>query len=579
MPGMGGSLHINLLNQTTVTSFHHRLYTVALLQILAVGLILFVSVALTGGLSRFNLSTPGEHEPAARSVLRYAFGAMWLFDGVLQFQPGMPLGLGSNVIAPTAAGNPSWLAGLVIHAVNLWNLHPIALASAVAWWQVGLGVLLLVSNGLVGRIVGGVSAAYALMIWVVGNAMGGIFQPTSSILFGWPGATLWYVLAGVALALRPDVFSRVFSRVALRVSSVIVLLGALQQLRPSVGFWSGGNANALTQMASSMTPTPQPHWLASLVHGAGVAAGTMGGGFNTLVILWLLVAGVGLWWSSTHGGAWSIWVTVAFAMVFWVLAEDMAIFGGLATDLNSLPPMAAFIVAASPSLAARAPFRRRLPREIRSQTGAVIASFAAAMTGVAGVSMALAPLTAAETTFYLAANGSTTVVNAPAPNFSLVDQTGQRVSLSPSGGEWTLLSFLDPVCYTDCPLLAAQMRAVLVAAHSSHLRAIAVAANPKYHTTAEVRHFASIHGMDSIAHFHYLNGTTAQLQSVWNAYGIQVYNVPKSVMSVHADYLFLISPEGRIRVVLGDDPGTGATYQQQSTEQVVLNYLSSFGVK
>ncbi len=578
MPGMGGSLHINLLNQTTVTTFNHRVFTVALLQILAVGLVIFLTAALAGGLTRFNLSTAAESEPAARSVLRYVFGAIWLFDGLLQFQPAMPLGLGSNVIAPTAAGNPGWLASLVNHAVNLWNLHPIALAAAVAWWQVGLGVALIVSNGVLSRVVGGISALYALMIWVVGNGMGGILQSTSSILFGWPGATIWYTLAGGALVLTSERFSRLFSRVTLRAVSVILALGALQQLRPSVGFWRGGNANALTQMASSMTPVAQPHWLSWLVREGGVLSGSMGGGFNVLVILWLLVAAAGLWMSVERGWMWPVWTTVAFALVFWVLGQDLAIFGGVATDLNSLPPMAALVLIASPRLRAAAPLRRRLPREIRSQTGAVVASFAASMVLVSGVGMLLAPFSSAEPTFYLAANGSTTTVNAAAPNFSLVDQHGHRVSLTPSSGQWTLLSFLDPVCYTDCPLLAAQMRDVLLQAHSPHLRAIAIAANPKYHTTAQVQHFASIHGMDSIANFHYLNGTTAQLRDVWNAYGIQVYNVPKSVMSVHADYLFLISPTGRIRVVLGDDPGSGAIYQQRSSEQVVLNYLASFGV-
>jgi cytochrome oxidase Cu insertion factor (SCO1/SenC/PrrC family) len=578
MPGMGGSLHINLLNQTTVSTFDHRVYTVALLQILAVGLVLFFTAVLSGGLARFNVSPLGESEPAARSVLRYTFGAIWVFDGLLQFQPGMPLGLGSSVLAPAAAGNPSWLVSLVHHAVNLWNLHPIALAAAVAWWQVGLGVVIIVSNGLVGRLAGGVSALWAIIVWVVGNAMGGIFQSTSSILFGWPGATIWYALAGAALALSPAYFGRVFSRVVLRFTAVVLALGALQQLRPSVGFWHGGNANALTTMANSMVASAQPHWLASLVREGGVLAGSMGGGFNTLVVLWLLVAAGGLWISSRRGWMWPIWTTVAFALVFWVLGQDMAIFGGLATDLNSLPPMAALVLIGSPRLAARAPLRRRLPREVRSQTGAVIASFAASMMVVSGISMVVAPLATAEPTYYLAANGSTTVINAPAPNFSLTDQFGQRVGLTPSGGTWTLLSFLDPVCYTDCPLLAAQMRAVLVGAHSAHLRAIAVAANPKFHSTAEVQHFAQIHGMDSIANFHYLNGTTAQLRRVWDSYGITVYNVPKSVMSVHADYLFLISPTGRIRVVLGDDPGSGTIYQQQSTEQVVLNYLSHFGV-
>ena len=50
---------------------------------------------------------------------------------------------------------------------------------------------------------GGVSAGWGLVVWVFGEAFGGIFGHGSSWLFGSPGAALFYVVAGVLVSL-PD---------------------------------------------------------------------------------------------------------------------------------------------------------------------------------------------------------------------------------------------------------------------------------------------------------------------------------------------------------------------------------------
>jgi hypothetical protein len=44
-------------------------------------------------------------EPAWRQLLRIGFGLLWIFDGVLQAQPKMAIGLPSQVIEPIAAGS------------------------------------------------------------------------------------------------------------------------------------------------------------------------------------------------------------------------------------------------------------------------------------------------------------------------------------------------------------------------------------------------------------------------------------------------------------------------------------------
>ena len=62
------------------------------------------------------------------------------------------------------------------------------------------------------------AAGWAALIWLIGNGAGGAFAPAASILFGWPGATLFYFIAALWIALPPGYFAKHFSRFTLRFS-------------------------------------------------------------------------------------------------------------------------------------------------------------------------------------------------------------------------------------------------------------------------------------------------------------------------------------------------------------------------
>ena len=77
-------------------------------------------------------------------------------------------------------------------------------------------------------------------------------------------------------------------------------------------------------------------------------------------------------------------------------------------------------------------------------------------------------------------------INIPAPGFSLTDQYGRPVTLSGLRGKVVLLTFLDPVCVTDCPLIAQEFRqaARLLGAATSQVELVAVDVNPLYNAAA-----------------------------------------------------------------------------------------------
>ena len=577
MPGMGSNGY-SVDNPLVTALFSHSVYVSCVMWIVALGALTMLVAVLSRRALSFNLSSAGLSEPRNRTYLRLAFGAIWLFYGILQFQVAMPLGLPKDVVTPAMAGTPGWLHSLMLQGIYIWDKHPIALADGTAWIQVGIGLLLIVSNAKVGRVAAVVSVGWAALIWLVGNGAGGIFLPGNSIVFGWPGATLFYVIAGVWLALDPRHFPVTFSKVTLRILSVVFALGIVGQALPSTGAWRGGNANSLTAMSQSMTQTPQPHWLAGIVRHVGVLAGTLGGGYNLIILMWLATVAVGLWMSSRRGWRWPVWVGVAGCLYFWVTVQDTALFGGLATDVNSLLPLAVLIWAASPSHVAAPALARRLPREFRSSTGAVVASFAGAMVVFSVVSMALASVSPAETTLYVAQNGGATSVSAPASGFSLIDQSGAPYRLGEHPGRYTLLTFLDPVCWTDCPLIAEQFAQISRQESGHNLDLVAVAANPLHESLADVQHFVKIHSLGAVKNFHFVTGATATLKGIWDRYGIGVTPSKTSVMSIHADLTFIIDPRGRIRWVIPDDPGDSAQLQGPAVSEIV-NLLQRAGYR
>ena len=570
---------INLTNFLVVQLFRHQLYVVAVELFVALGLLVLLGALVSGRLRQFNLSAAGLSEPRSRTYLRWLFGLIWLVDGILQFQPGMPLGLANNVVAPAMAGTPGWLHSLMQHAINVWNQHPLHLAVGTAWIQVGIGLVFLLSNGLVSRAAALVSVGWAAMIWFVGNGAGGIFTPGNSVLFGWPGATLFYVVAGVFLVFTNERFSKYFTAITLRFVGVVLALGALRQCLPSTGFWQGGNANALTTMSQTMTQSAQPHWVSWIALHGGKVAGQLGGGANIAIILWLLVSAVGLWMAPTRRWNWPVWTTVAGALFFWFVAQDAAFWGGVATDFNSLVPLAALTLAAAPRFAAQAPIERRAPQELRSLSGGVLVSIAFAMIVYSVGLMGWSVTQPTENTFFVATNGYASGVNSAAPSFTLRDQHGVSYHLGGVSDHYTVLTFLDPVCWTDCPLLAAQIKAVRAAfGPNVKLDTVGVAANPLHETEQNVQSFVAQHQLNSVPGFHFVDGPLATLRSVWRSWGISVENVPTSKMSVHSDFLFVIDPRGHLRWIIPDDPGSGATATQDSDVAETVALLHQIGL-
>jgi hypothetical protein len=282
-------------------------------------------------------------EPAGRQLLRIGFGILWLFDGILQAQPKMAIGLPAQVIEPTAARSPSWVQHLIGWAVTGWTYHPVQAAASAVWIQVGLGIWMLAApRGTMSRLAGLGGVGWGLLVWVLGESFGGIFVPGLTWLTGAPGAALLYVVAGALIALPEHAWrSPRLGRLTLAGLGLFLAGMAVLQAWPGRGFWQGisrGQPGTLAGLTQAMSQTPQPGFLSAWV--AAFAAFDEAHGFavNLFAVAVLAVTGAAFLSGRPALIRPVLSAFVVLCVDIWVLIEDLGFLGGLGTDPNSMIP-------------------------------------------------------------------------------------------------------------------------------------------------------------------------------------------------------------------------------------------------
>lgn len=530
----------------------------------------------------------GVSEPGWRRVLRIGFGILWIFDGVLQAQAAMPAGLPAHVIEPAAATSPGWVQHAVNWAGTAWSFHPIQASAAAVWIQVGIGAwLIAASSGWSSRLAGLVSAGWGLIVWAFGEAFGGIFARGLSFLFGAPGAVLFYSAAGLLIALPAQRWqSRHLGQQLLAGLGVVFIAMAVLQAWPGRGFWQGrthGQSGPLASMATTMSSTPQPHALSALVSGFASFDAAHGFAVNLVAVIALAAVGGAFISGQRQVLRPALGLLLAFCLADWVLVQDLGFLGGLGTDPNSMIPVAllavtgylAFIATQEAAVAPAPTTDPGTPEPAPAGAGAsvllgvraLIALWAVAIVVVGAGPMALAQANRTATPIIAEAiDGSAAPLDFRAPAFTLADQNGRAVSLASLQGKVVLLTFLDPVCTSDCPLIAQEFRAAdqLLGSGSRNVELVAVVANPVYRSVAYTRAFDAQEGLSRLPNWLFLTGTLAQLQQAWKNYGVAAQIVSAGGMIAHNDVTYVIDKAGRTRAELNFNPGPGTQSTQSS---------------
>jgi cytochrome oxidase Cu insertion factor (SCO1/SenC/PrrC family) len=598
MPGMNSGVDVG--DPVVVGAFRAALVHQGLIALLVFGVLGLAWVSIRAWLpaaagagtgAAAAASAPAPAEPAWRRLLRIGFGLLWVFDGILQAQPKMAIGLPSQVIEPLAAASPRWVQHLVNLGGTTWSYHPVQAAASAVWIQAGIGIWLLAAAGdPLSRLAGLASVGWALVVWVFGEVFGGIFAPGLTWLFGAPGAVLIYVVAGVLIALPERAWrTRRLGRLIMAGTGLFLAGMAVLQAWPGRGFWQGtahGRPGTLAGMTQTMAQIAQPGFLSAWISAFTTFDEAHGFAVNLFAVAALAMTGA----VFASGRPRLIRpVLIGFAVLCladWVLIEDLGFLGGLGTDPNSMIPMVLLATAgylalarapaaaaepASAAAAARWRDRLRVAAAPRSLASASIRSVASA--GAIGVIiLGAAPMAAAQaspvadTILARAIDGPATPVDHAAPAFSLTDQHGRDVTLASLRGKVVLLTFLDPVSTSTCPLIAREFGQAgqLLGGDSRRVELVAIVANPVDYQLGYTQAFDRQEGLDSVPDWLYLTGSPARLRQVWAGYGIAADIEPAGSMTGHGEVAYVIDQAGRMRQEMGFDPGPGTPATQSS---------------
>ena len=597
---MGNSLSVG--NSIVVAAFqrsllHQFLVVLALLVVLSISWNLLRTLQLRNAMAEVVVGTNERSlassmartfpaEASGRRILRIGFGLLWILDGILQTQSAMPVGLGSQIIRPLVSTSPGWVAHLVNSGVLIWNNHPVQAAAASVWIQIGIGLWLLVApRGRWLQTGALVSVAWALVVWVFGEAFGGIFNPGQSWCFGTPGAVLIYGLAGALIALPEHVWSdRRLGRRILFGAGLFFIGMATLEAWPGRGFWQGNIGHkefgSIATMVHTMASTKQPSLFSTWATSFASLDAAHGFAVNLVIVVVLGALGIAFCSGGERVAKMAALISVAFCLADWVLIQDFGFFGGLGTDPNSMIPTLLVIVAgyfamirlpASDAQLAPMSSLQAWFAELKAYPTyafrMLAAGGAAVVTLLGGIPMLFASVSAnADPIVTEAVNGTPNLTDLVAPAFTLTNQFGKTVSLGSLRHRVVAMTFLDPVCTNDCPLIGQEFGEAdrQLGSAQSKTVFVAIVTNPIYRSQFDMNAFDRQEGLNTLTNWLFLTGSETALENVWSSYGVQADVSPAGAMVAHSDLAYVIDGNGHTREVLSAAPGAGTSSTKSS---------------
>ena len=132
-----------------------------------------------------------------RRKLQLALAAVWLFDGILQYQPSMFTKAFPQMLGDSAHGNPAVVAAPITWSAGFVGHHLAVLNAVFATIQVALGLGIAWRPTV--RLALGASVAWALGVWWFGEGLGGVLAGSASLADGAPGAAILYAVLAILL--------------------------------------------------------------------------------------------------------------------------------------------------------------------------------------------------------------------------------------------------------------------------------------------------------------------------------------------------------------------------------------------
>ena len=289
--------------------------------------------------------------PDARRVLQLALAAVWLLDGLLQFQSVMFSKSFGQSLAAMAPGNPWIVARPIVWDATLVEHHAVLLNTAFAATQLLLGLGIAFRPTV--RVALAASIAWSLGVWWFGEGLGGVLSGAANPFTGAPGAVIIYALLAVVLWPAPRgsgsaavvAGASIGARAARTLWSVLWFSFAYFALLP---------ANRAPQ-ALSATLTGQvsgePSWMAAIERDSASLVAHQGLAASIVFAVAYVVIGAAVWLPPRYAKP-ALLLSLIVTAVIWVVGEAFGmILAGGATDPNTGPLLAILALAYWPARA------------------------------------------------------------------------------------------------------------------------------------------------------------------------------------------------------------------------------------
>ncbi len=296
---------------------------------------------------------PAAARPGPRRALQLGLAALWLLDGVLQFQPSMYTQRFPRMLAASAAGNPAVIARPVTWDANLIQHHLVLFNTAFAAVQVLLGLGIALRPTV--RPALAASVAWSLAVWWLGEGFGGIAAGTASPVGGAPGAVSLYALLAVLLwpAGRPAEPPPYVAARAVGVRAARALWLVLWGSLACLALTPANRAPAALSGLLTDAAAGEPGWLAGLDRSAASAVAGHGLAAAVALALACSVIAAGVLLPRPACRAVLVLAMVVTALI-WVTGQALGmILAAGATDPNSGPPLLLLALAYWPAGAGR----------------------------------------------------------------------------------------------------------------------------------------------------------------------------------------------------------------------------------
>jgi len=267
-----------------------------------------------------------------RERLRLALAALWVLDGLLQYQPFMFTPDFAKTLAATAQGNPGVVAHPITWAAGIIAAHPQWTNALFATIQLALGIGIALRPTVRLALAG--SIVWSVAVWWFGEGFGGVLNGTANPLSGAPGAVILYALLAVLLWPAADSSTmdhRVTADHPLARALWLVLWGSLAYFALLPG---NRTSQGIHDMITSIS-AGQPQWLVAIDHVAAGVADGRGTALSIVLAVLLAAVAVGVF-APPASRRIVLVVAMALAAVIWVIGEAMGnVFSGQGTDVNS----------------------------------------------------------------------------------------------------------------------------------------------------------------------------------------------------------------------------------------------------